>query len=73
VEDLFEPDGVTFVEWGDVIEGLLPEAYLELELWTRPEDDGRFVVVTGRGRTWAERWERVQAVTMGWVVQGAAS
>src|SRR5437588_3476335 len=31
VEDLFEPDGVTFVEWGDVIEGLLPEAYLELE------------------------------------------
>src|SRR6266480_51664 len=37
-EELLDPDGVTFVEWGDLIEGLLPDAYLEIELWTRPED-----------------------------------
>src|SRR5438874_5289341 len=67
VEDLFEPDGVTFVEWGDVIEGLLPDAYLELELWTRPEDEGRLVVATGRGRSWAERWERLESSTHHWV------
>jgi tRNA threonylcarbamoyladenosine biosynthesis protein TsaE len=73
IEDLFEPDGVTFVEWGDVIEGLLPDAYLELEMWTRPEDDGRFVVVSASGRTWAERWERLHAVTRAWATQGAAS
>ena len=72
VEELFDPDGVTFVEWGDVIEGLLPDAYLELELWTRPEDEGRLVVATGRGRSWADRWERLQAATMAWAVQGAA-
>src|SRR5437763_14480690 len=43
VEELFDPDGVTFVEWGDVIEALLPDAHLEIELWTRAEDDGRTV------------------------------
>src|SRR5436309_6733776 len=51
-EELFDPDGVTFVEWGDVIEGLLPDAFLEVELWTRPEDEERLVVITGTGRSW---------------------
>src|SRR2546428_6962798 len=53
-EELFDPDGVTFVEWGDVIQGLLPPAYLEVEMWTRPEDEGRLVVVSGHGGNWAE-------------------
>ena len=65
-EELLDPDGVTFVEWGDVIEGLLPDAYLEIELWTRPEDEGRLVVLTGRGRAWAERWERLEGLTSSW-------
>jgi tRNA threonylcarbamoyladenosine biosynthesis protein TsaE len=65
-EDLFDPEGVTFVEWGDVIEGLLPDAYLEIELWTRPEDEGRLVVLSGHGRAWAERWERLENVTADW-------
>jgi tRNA threonylcarbamoyladenosine biosynthesis protein TsaE len=73
VEDLFEPDGVTFVEWGDVIEGLLPEAYLEVELWTRPEDEGRLVIVTGHGRSWAERWERLENVLAPWTQREAVS
>jgi tRNA threonylcarbamoyladenosine biosynthesis protein TsaE len=65
-EDLFDPDGVTFVEWGDVIEGLLPDAYLEVELWTQGEGDGRIVVVSGHGRSWAERWERLEGLTDRW-------
>jgi tRNA threonylcarbamoyladenosine biosynthesis protein TsaE len=65
-EELLDPDGVTFVEWGDVIEGLLPDAYLEIELWTRPEDEGRLVVLTGTGKAWAERWERLEGVTSSW-------
>ena len=69
-EDLFEPDGVTVVEWGDVIEGLLPEAFLEIELWTRAEDEGRMVVITGNGRSWAERWERLEGITQPWRVPG---
>src|SRR3989440_5105430 len=65
-EEIFDSDGVTFVEWGDVIEGLLPPAYLEVEMWTRPEDEGRIVVVTGRGLPWAERWERLEQVVDPW-------
>jgi tRNA threonylcarbamoyladenosine biosynthesis protein TsaE len=68
VEDLFDPDGVTFVEWGDVVEGLVPDAHLEVELWTRPEDEGRLVVLTGTGRSWAERWERLETATRAWAV-----
>ena len=41
-------------------------AYLEIELWTRPEDEGRLVVLTGRGKAWAERWERLEGVTSSW-------
>jgi tRNA threonylcarbamoyladenosine biosynthesis protein TsaE len=69
LEDLVDPDGVLFVEWGDVVAALLPEARLEVELWARPEDDGRMVVVTGDGSAWAERWERLENVTQRWAVQ----
>ena len=72
VDDLFEPDGVTFVEWGDVIEGLLPDAHLEVELWTRPEDEGRIVVVTGHGESWAVRWERLEALLKPWGDPGSS-
>ena len=71
VEELFDPDGVTFVEWGDVIEGLLPDAYLEVELWTRAEDEGRLVVLTGTGVAWAERWERLEGATQPFAVAAA--
>ena len=65
-EDLLDPDGVTFVEWGDVIEELLPDAYLEVELWTRYEDEGRLVVLSGHGTAWAERWDRLENLTASW-------
>src|SRR5436190_9156288 len=66
VEELFDPDGVTFVEWGDVIEGLLPPVYLEAELWTRAEDEGRLVVLSATGASWAARWERLENATRVW-------
>jgi len=68
-EEYLDPDGVTFVEWGDAIEGLLPEQYLEIELWTRIEDEGRLVFLSGNGRSWTSRWERLEAVTQQWAQQ----
>lgn len=65
-EDLFDPGGVMFVEWGDAIEALLPAAYLEVELWSRAEDEGRLVVVSATGASWARRWERLESVTEPW-------
>ena len=65
-EEFLDPDGVTFVEWGDAIEGLLPEQYLEIELWTRVEDEGRLVFLSANGGSWASRWERLEALTQRW-------
>src|SRR6266542_1194801 len=54
-EELLDPDGVAFVEWGDAIEGLLPDSHLEVELWSRPEDEGRIALVSARGPSWGGR------------------
>jgi tRNA threonylcarbamoyladenosine biosynthesis protein TsaE len=72
-EELVDAGGVTFIEWGDAIEGLLPEGYLEIELWTRAEDDGRIALVTGIGRSWADRWERLEALAEPWAVPGGGT
>ncbi|HEX9377185.1 MAG TPA: tRNA (adenosine(37)-N6)-threonylcarbamoyltransferase complex ATPase subunit type 1 TsaE [Actinomycetota bacterium] len=67
VEELLDPDGVAFVEWGDAIEGLLPDSHIEIELWSRPEDEGRIVLVSARGTSWAARWERLEAAVDSWL------
>jgi tRNA threonylcarbamoyladenosine biosynthesis protein TsaE len=59
-EELLDPDGVAFVEWGDAIEGLLPEDHLELQLQTRADDDIRSAKLTA-GNGWAGRWEHLEA------------
>ena len=70
-EELLDPDGVAFVEWGDAIEGLLPEGHLELELQTRAEDDIRHASLTGGG-AWVTRWEHLEAAVGPWRAQDEA-
>lgn len=65
-EDLLDPQGVVFVEWGDAIEGLLPDSHLEVELRVGEEDVEREVVVRARGRGWAERWDRLDGALGAW-------
>jgi tRNA threonylcarbamoyladenosine biosynthesis protein TsaE len=71
-EELLDPDGVTFVEWGDAIEGLMPDSYLQIELLTRDEDERRTAVVVGKGPMWANRWERLEALLQPWASAGAS-
>ncbi|MBI2238453.1 MAG: tRNA (adenosine(37)-N6)-threonylcarbamoyltransferase complex ATPase subunit type 1 TsaE, partial [Actinobacteria bacterium] len=59
-------EGVLFVEWGDVVEALLPESYLLIELTTEPDGDARRLVVAGVGPAWRARWERLERVTERW-------
>jgi len=63
-EDLLDPQGVLFVEWGSAIEGLLPNDHLELEL--TGEEDDRHVRVRGRGRSWGARWDGLDAALGAW-------
>jgi tRNA threonylcarbamoyladenosine biosynthesis protein TsaE len=72
-EELLDPDGVAFVEWGDAIEGLLPEDHLEIELWTRAENDGRVAVVSAAGTSWAHRWEHLEAAVAPWRADAMAT
>ena len=70
-EEILDSDGVTFVEWGDAVDALLPETSLEIELASRAEDEARAATITGRGPGWVDRWERLEAVTQPWTTTQA--
>ncbi|MGH2652918.1 MAG: tRNA (adenosine(37)-N6)-threonylcarbamoyltransferase complex ATPase subunit type 1 TsaE [Actinomycetota bacterium] len=58
-EDLLDPSGVVFVEWGSAIDVLLPDTHLEIGL-TILDDETRGVDIIGRGPGWAGRWARLE-------------
>ena len=64
-EDMLDPSGIVFVEWGDAIEALLPDSHLRVEL-TADDEDTRTVTVSARGPSWAPRWERLENVLQPW-------
>ena len=64
-EDLVDAGGVAFIEWGDVVEALLPDSHIRVEL-RAGDDDHRTIGVSGRGPAWAGRWERVEASLSAW-------
>lgn len=70
IEEVAE-EGVLFVEWGDVIEGLLPRDHLVVEL-SSSGDDVRRVVVRARGTSWAERWGPLARALAPWRADGGA-
>lgn len=52
-EELFAPDRVLFIEWGDAVAAALPDDRLEIEIRQQDEDTRRIVL---RGREgWVER------------------
>jgi tRNA threonylcarbamoyladenosine biosynthesis protein TsaE len=67
-EEMVDSGGVTFVEWGDVIEGLLDGNYLQIE-FTVPEieSDSRAIDVICAGASWAERMDALRAITGRWI------
>jgi tRNA threonylcarbamoyladenosine biosynthesis protein TsaE len=65
-EEMIDQGGVTFVEWGDAIDSLLPEDHLQVELELPDETDRRLLTVSAWGSTWARRWEAVQDATAAW-------
>jgi tRNA threonylcarbamoyladenosine biosynthesis protein TsaE len=64
-EDLLDPSGVVFIEWGDAIDALLPDDHLRAEL-TVDDDEARRVSFTGRGSRWMGRWERLEGLLAPW-------
>ncbi len=67
LEDAEEDGGVLLVEWGDVVQGLLPQSYLLIELTSDPETEVRRLVLTQVGPGWAARWERLEGALEEWM------
>lgn len=73
-DEVFAPDVVTFVEWGDAIATLLPEDRLDVDIVhaddTAPDTEpGRCLVVTPHG-AWLERIAQLREAMKPWQVDG---
>jgi len=66
LDEMVAEGGVLLVEWGDAVEGLLPDDHLLAEITLVGEGDARRIVVTGIGPSWATRWERLERLTEPW-------
>jgi tRNA threonylcarbamoyladenosine biosynthesis protein TsaE len=65
-EEMADERGVLFVEWGDAVEGLLPADHLSIELTVPGDGEDRRLVVSGVGRAWAVRWDRLEQALEPW-------
>ena len=54
-DEVVRDDAVTLVEWGDVVDGMLPGDRLDVRLLAGADDDERVIEIEGRGRTWRAR------------------
>lgn len=59
--ELLEYDGIVLVEWGDVVAGSLGDHLLVQLDHDLDDEDVRDITVGGVGRSWATRWERLEA------------
>jgi tRNA threonylcarbamoyladenosine biosynthesis protein TsaE len=66
LDEMAAEGGVLLVEWGDAVEGFLPDDHLLAEITVVGEGDARRIVVTGFGPSWATRWERLERLTEPW-------
>ena len=59
--ELLEYDGIVLLEWGDVVAQSLGD-HLLVQLVADPDDDDRrTITVSGTGRAWAVRWDRLSS------------
>jgi tRNA threonylcarbamoyladenosine biosynthesis protein TsaE len=62
-EELLDPDGVVLVEWGDMIEGILPLDHLLVRIVFPDDDrpDRRRIEVAAHGSSWRARWQDLRS------------
>lgn len=54
-EEVIRDDGVTLIEWGDVVDPVLPRERLDVRLTTGGAADERIVELEGHGPSWYAR------------------
>ena len=69
IAELLDDDGVTVIEWGDVVVPALPADFLEVRLEAGDADDERVVSLGTVGRTWPPRLSAIRNVVGRWAVE----
>jgi tRNA threonylcarbamoyladenosine biosynthesis protein TsaE len=73
-DEMVDQNGVVLVEWGDALGTMLPESHLRVELTmdeaAADQDgsprEGRRLSISGHGKPWALRSERLAELTRPW-------
>jgi tRNA threonylcarbamoyladenosine biosynthesis protein TsaE len=61
LSELVEDDGIVLVEWGDVVAQSLGDHVLVRLDHVDDDEHARHITLSGTGRSWAIRWERLSA------------
>ena len=64
LNELLEYDGIVLVEWGDVVAQALGEHLLVRLEPISDDDNTRDITISGSGKCWASRWERLEAALL---------
>jgi tRNA threonylcarbamoyladenosine biosynthesis protein TsaE len=67
IGEMLDHDGVTLIEWGDVVIPAVPQEFLEVRNELGDGDDERVVRLRGAGGTWAARADAIGGVLDPWV------
>jgi tRNA threonylcarbamoyladenosine biosynthesis protein TsaE len=67
IGELLDHEGVTLIEWGDVVIPALPPEFLEVRLELGEGDDERVVHLRGAGASWATRADAIGGVLDRWI------
>ena len=62
LNELLEYDGIVLVEWGDVVARSLGDHLMVRLDPVDDDEEARAITVSASGRSWALRWEHVEAV-----------
>jgi tRNA threonylcarbamoyladenosine biosynthesis protein TsaE len=65
--ETLDHEGVTLIEWGDVVAPALPPEFLEVRFELGEGDDERLIRMRGAGGTWAARADAIAGALDRWV------
>lgn len=58
-DEFLDPSYVVVIEWGDIIEPLLPKDHLQVELANLEADESRSITLRPRGAMWESRMDTI--------------
>jgi tRNA threonylcarbamoyladenosine biosynthesis protein TsaE len=66
ISELLDEDGVTLIEWGDVVTPALPSDFLEVRLDPGESEDERVVQLHTVGPSWSPRVRAIRGAVDRW-------